>query len=631
MNKTDISNTLDSIHPELSRIDDKAERAAVSKILNIVETLVARVDELENENQSLNDEINRLKGEQGKPDIKANTKQDGDISSEKERRAAEETDEDRAKKTGFKLDKSALEKLKEQRLPVQLLEQLEALQGHKYSNETEFINEIEAIIGPELTDEYRDLLLQYARYKKRNRQAKIPKITIDRRVNCPVDRSQLPEDAALKDHEYKVVQDVTIKTDNVEFKRELYYSPSLKKCYMGSVPEGYDKGDFGPNINADILTFKYVNGMTIPKIVEFYKNIGIIISGSYISTRTTDPVFMDVFHGEKSEAFKAAIEVSSYIQIDDTGSRVNGQNHYTQILCNDLFTAFFTTQHKNRLTILDILQHFGCRHFLLNEKTFELLEQLGVSKTDQQLLLAYQRDTAYSEAEMLDLLKTLYADKYPRKRTRIIEACAISCYRQETGISIVKILICDDAAQFKLLTDLLALCWVHNGRHYKRLNPLVPLHQEKLADFLQEFWGYYRKLTLYKSSPDEEQAIILEGEFDRLFSTETGYDELDARIQKTKSQKNELLVVLEHPEIPLHNNLSEGGAKVEKRRQDVSFQTITLEGTRSKDTMMSIVETCKKLGISAYKFIQDRIKGTNIFPTLAQMIKAKAAGQPIPV
>jgi hypothetical protein len=111
---------------------------------------------------------------------------------------------------------------------------------------------------------------------------------------------------------------------------------------------------------------------------------------------------MEVFHLEKSEAFKAAIEVSSYLQIDDTGSRVNGQNHYTQILCNDLFTAFFTTKHKNRLTILDILRHFGSRHFLLNKKTFELLEQLGVSKTDQQLISAYQRDTTYDEAEMFD-------------------------------------------------------------------------------------------------------------------------------------------------------------------------------------------------------------------------------------
>ena len=57
----------------------------------------------------------------------------------------------------------------------------------------------------------------------------------------------------------------------------------------------------------------------------------------------------------------------------------------------------------------------------------------------------------------------------------------------------------------------------------------------------------------------------------------------------------------------MHNNRSENAARVQKRREDVSLQTKTKEGTDSKDTMMSIVETCKKLGISSYKFILDRI------------------------
>ena len=37
---------------------------------------------------------------------------------------------------------------------------------------------------------------------------------------------------------------------------------------------------------------------------------------------------MDVFHQEKNEMHKVGLEVSSYIQIDDTGTRVNGQNYY---------------------------------------------------------------------------------------------------------------------------------------------------------------------------------------------------------------------------------------------------------------------------------------------------------------
>ena len=630
MNREEISKLLEDAQHDLAQVEEKTQKKGISTLLNIVECSTAEIEDLTRTVQTLTDEINRLKGEQGKPNIRPNKKSDGDVSSEKERRQAEESDEDGIPKEGFKLGKSSLEQLKEQDLPVELLEQLDAMKGNKYSSETEFIQEIESLVGPELTEQHRTLLIKYARYKKRNRQAKIPRIAIDRYVDCPVDKSQLPTDAVFNNYSYKVVQDIVIKTDNVEFKREVYYSPSLNQCYSGTVPAGYDQGDFGPHINANIITFKYVNGMTIPKIVEFYQNIGTLISGSYISTHLTKPRSMDVFHSEKEQMHQAAMEVSPYLQVDDTGTRVNGQNHYTQIVCNDLYTAFFTTEHKNRLTILDILRNFGSRQFLLNEGTFSLLEQLKISKADRLLLSDYKRDTPYEEDEILNILQSLYGETgSPRKRARILEGCAISCYRQETGLSIVKILVCDDAPQFKLLTDELALCWIHNGRHYKRLNPVVQVHQEKLADFLQQFWTYYGKLARYKANPDTEQAEILRIEFDSLFSTETGYADLDERIKKSKNKKEELLVVLKHPEVPLHNNASENGARTEKRLQDVSLQTKTKEGTRAKDTMMSIVETCKKLGINCYKFIYDRVSGTNKYPTLAQMIRAKAAGQPI--
>ncbi len=90
-----------------------------------------------------------------------------------------------------------------------------------------------------------------------------------------------------------------------------------------------------------------------------------------------------------------------------------------------------------------------------------------------------------------------------------------------------------------------------------------------------------------------------------------------------------MLTVLKHPEIPLHNNLSENGARVQKRREDVSLHTKSKEGTRAKDTMMSIVETCKKLGVSAYRFIFDRVSKNFELPSLGELIRAKANPQPI--
>jgi len=627
MSRNDIFKTLKGIEASISNIEDVEGKNTLSILLNMIEKLASENEQLSDDNQKFKDEINRLKGEQGKPEIKAN-KKDGDVSSEKERKDAES--DDPSKKEGFKLDKNSLEKLKESRLSAELLTQLSNMSGNKYSDEMSFIGEVESLIDEALSEESRTLLLQYARYKKRNRKPKIADIVIDKYEVCPVDKTELPDDVINKGYIKKTVQDIIIQRRNVEFKRECFYSPSLKKCYFGAIPLGYE-GDFGPHINADIIAKKYIGGMSIPKIASFYKDTGTIISESYISNRLSKTRYMDVFHGEKDEMYQAALEVSSFSQIDDTGMRVNGKNHYTQIICNDFFTAFFTTPKKNRLTIIDVLRNFKERAFLLNEETIPLLKHLKIPKKDLLPLQKYQRDTPYCEQEMLEHLQEVYGiDGSPRKRMKVLEACAIASYRQDTGISGVKVLVCDDAPQFKLITDDLALCWIHEGRHYKRLNPMIPLHQEKVSSFIQCFWEYYRKLHHYKENPDDSRIEVLRNEFDVLFSTKTDYEELDERIAKSKNKKDELLLVLSHPEVPLHNNSSENGARIVKRRLDVSLQTVSDEGTKAMDTMMSVVETCRKLGVSAYKFIYDRVTGEYKMPSLAEMIRARAIGCQIP-
>ena len=116
----------------------------------------------------------------------------------------------------------------------------------------------------------------------------------------------------------------------------------------------------------------------------------------------------------------------------------------------------------------------------------------------------------------------------------------------------VQTLVCDDAPQFKLLTDDLSLCWVHEGRHYKKLKPLVAYHQRLLDKFRSDFWDYYRKLLIYKETPSAAVAEMLRAEFDQLFSTESGYQQLDERKRLTRAKIAELLLVLDHPELPLH-------------------------------------------------------------------------------
>jgi hypothetical protein len=112
--------------------------------------------------------------------------------------------------------------------------------------------------------------------------------------------------------------------------------------------------------------------------------------------------------------------------------------------------------------------------------------------------------------------------------------------------------------------------------------------------------------------------------FDEIFSTVTGYDALDRRIEKTRAKKPSMLIVLDHPEIPLHNNSAELGARKRVRKRVVSSGTRTLDGTKAWDTFMSISATAKKLGINFYHYVFDRISGAFEMPALADLITQKA-------
>ena len=187
--------------------------------------------------------------------------------------------------------------------------------------------------------------------------------------------------------------------------------------------------------------------------------------------------------------------------------------------------------------------------------------------------------------------------------------------------------VCDDAPQFKLLTKNLALCWIHDGRHYKKLHPIVPLHQSILDDFLSQYWLFYHKLISYQKEPDPTKISSLTNEFDALFSTQTEYEQLNERIAKTLAKKQELLLVLKFPDVPLHNNASELAARVQARARDVSLHTRSKKGTRIKDTFMTISQTAKKLKVRTYEYIRDRVSGEFKLPSLAQLIEENATTQ----
>ena len=212
----------------------------------------------------------------------------------------------------------------------------------------------------------------------------------------------------------------------------------------------------------------------------------------------------------------------------------------------------------------------------------------------------------------------------PQQCKWILDATAVAAYHAQVEFPVVRLLVCDDAPQFNWVTEELALCWVHEGRHYKKLTPYVLDHRRLVDAFLERFWAFYDELLTYRQQPTAAAHARLVAAFDVLFSTVTGYRALDERIAKTQAKKACLLMVLKHPEIPLHNNPAELGARMRVCKRDVSFGPRTADGAQAWDTFMTLAATAKKLGVSFYHYIHDRISGANQMPGLASLIETQA-------
>lgn len=457
--------------------------------------------------------------------------------------------------------------------------------------------------------------------KGRKKVSKRNEIKLDREEVVKVDPVQLPPDAEFKGYEDVIVQDIRITTDNVRFWKEKFYSPGQHKTYLAELPAGYD-GQFGPGIKATTIVLYYAINTSEPKIKEFFEHVGLSISEGQISNLLIKR--QAGFHGEKEALYIAGLRSSPWQHSDDTPARVNGVNAYTHTVCNPLYTVYVTTPKKDRLAVLQAFTNGHALTFRLNAEAYAWLEPVNLSARVRAELRQLPQDQALTETAFTALLAEHLPPLGEQHRRSILEAAAVAAYHSQQEFPLIDLLLCDDAPQFKRLTDELALCWVHDGRHYKKLNPVVAHHRHLLADFLTRYWDYYDDLLTYPLNPTPPEAERLSQAFDTLFSTMTGYDALDDRIAKTKAKKDALLMVLKHPEIPLHNNPAELEGRRRARKRDVSFGPRTEEGKKAWDTFMSLAATAKKLGVSFYQYIHDRVTRANNIPPLADLIAQQA-------
>jgi len=98
--------------------------------------------------------------------------------------------------------------------------------------------------------------------------------------------------------------------------------------------------------------------------------------------------------------------------------------------------------------------------------------------------------------------------------------------------------------------------------------------------------------------PDDQKKAKIESRFDEIFTRQTCFASLNQALKRIYQNKSELLLVLDRPEIPLHNNLSESDIREYVKRRKVSGSTRSSPGRKCRDTFTSIKKTCRKLGVS---------------------------------
>jgi hypothetical protein len=451
------------------------------------------------------------------------------------------------------------------------------------------------------------------------KRAKTKQLEIHKTI--PLEIEGLPDGTERLGFKDYYVQDLRIEAHNTCYRRARYRLPD-GTLVTAPLPEAI-QGHFGTTLRSHILYQHYHNQVTQPLLYEELTELGVDISTGEINRLLTEG--HDIFHEEKDGLLPAARKVSTFLHTDDTGAKHRGKNGHTLHIGNQWFASFFTTDSKSRVNFLEVLrqpfedywigtealdymEHFKLPQYLLERisgglKASECWVVEGDSAWDQQL--EYWKITSAGH------------------RRIVTEAALYGSLLQHELYDEMK-LISDDAKQFKVLGFLNGLCWVHAERHVARLVPLDAKERRAHEAVRDEIWSYYQQLKAYRERPTKREKRRLDREFDRLFVQTTEFAALNEVLRTLHGKKASLLLVLEHPEIPLHNNLSENDIRQYVKKRKISAGTRSDLGRRCRDTFLSLKTTCRKLGVAFWKYLQDRINGSGQIAPLSQLIEEQA-------
>jgi transposase IS66 family protein len=447
---------------------------------------------------------------------------------------------------------------------------------------------------------------------KRSKKAEL--VIHDEKIIRP--KRRIPKGSRFKGYRDVIIQDLVIEAHNTRYRLARWLTPK-GEYLIGELPAHLADHQFGPRLRSYVLYQHHHCQVTQPLLHEQLREWGVDIStGTIDAILSTD---QDAFHAEKDALLETGLATASYVTVDDTGARHQGQNGYVTHIGNAHFAWFQSTASKSRVNFLELLCA-GDAGYRINDYAVAYLHQQGLSQALVQSLLSSPRDFIEDAAEWEKHLSRLGLHT-PRHR-RIATEGALLGELAQRGLSERLAIISDDAGQFKVLCH--GLCWIHAERLIHTMLPLNEDHREDIEKVRGELWELYADLKAYKQKPRKKSKRALEQRFDALFSRKTRYQGLNQLLRRLRQNKAELLLVLERPDVPLHTNNSEGDVRDYVKKRKVSGGTRSDLGRRCRDTFASLKKTCRKLGVSFWDYLNDRIGQGGLVQPLPAILRNRA-------